>query len=97
AEEALGAFEREPPQVLICDLGLPGEDGCAFLARVRALPPERGGDVPAAAITAYAAAEDRRRAVAAGFQRHIAKPFDPAELPALVAELARPIHTPPAR
>jgi PAS domain S-box-containing protein len=88
AEEALGAFEREPPQVLVCDLGLPGEDGCTLLKRVRALPPERGGHVPAAAITAYAAAEDRLRAFAAGFQRHIAKPFDPSELPALVAELA---------
>jgi CheY-like chemotaxis protein len=88
AEEALRAFERQPPQVLVCDLGLPGEDGCALLQRIRALPPDRGGDVPAAAITAYAAAEDRRRAMAAGFQRHIAKPFDPAELPALIAELA---------
>jgi PAS domain S-box-containing protein len=96
AEEALRAFEREPPQVLVCDLGLPGQDGCALLERVRALPPERGGDVPAAAITAYAAAEDRRRAIAAGFQRHIAKPFDPAELPALIAELAPAGTLPPA-
>ncbi len=87
AEEALRAFEREPPQVLVCDLGLPGQDGYALMARIRALGPDRGGAVPAAALTAHAGAEDRRRALAAGFQLHVAKPFDPAELPALVAEL----------
>jgi PAS domain S-box-containing protein len=88
SEEALRAFELEPPQVLVCDIGLPGEDGYALLRRIRALSPERGGDVPAAAITAYAAPEDQRRAFEAGFQRHVAKPFDPGELPAIVAELA---------
>jgi PAS domain S-box-containing protein len=88
AEEALRAFEREPPQVLVCDLALPGENGYALLQHVRGLPPERGRDVPAVALTAHAAPEDRRRALAAGFQRHVAKPFDPAELPALVADLA---------
>jgi PAS domain S-box-containing protein len=88
SEEALRAFEDEPPEVLVCDIGLPGEDGYTLLRRIRSLPAERGGDVPAAAITAYASPEDRRRALEAGFQRHVPKPFDPAELPALVAELA---------
>lgn len=87
-DEAFRAFEREPPQVLVCDLGLQGEDGYALLSRIRALAPEHGGDVPAAAITARAAPEDVRRALDVGFQRHLAKPFDPSELPALVADLA---------
>jgi PAS domain S-box-containing protein len=87
-EEAMRAFEQDPPQVLVSDIGLPGEDGYALLRRIRALAPERGGDVPAAAITAHAAPDDMRRAFDAGFQRHLAKPFDPGDLPALVAELA---------
>jgi signal transduction histidine kinase len=88
AAAALGALEGELPDVLVVDLGMPGEDGYALLRQVRALPAARGGALPAAALTAYARAEDRARALAAGFQIHLAKPVDPPELVAAVAGLA---------
>jgi CheY-like chemotaxis protein len=74
AADGFAALEREPPHVLISDIGMPGEDGYSLLARVRALPPERGGDVPAIALTAFARPEDVRNVLDAGFQLHIAKP-----------------------
>jgi signal transduction histidine kinase len=67
-QEALAAIDRARPDVLLSDIGMPGEDGYALIRRVRALPPERGGCVPAAALTAYAGAADRARVLAAGFQ-----------------------------
>jgi PAS domain S-box-containing protein len=76
ADAAIG-FERlrqAPPQVLLSDIGLPGEDGFSFIRRVRALPPESGGDVPAIALTAHARPEDIRHADEAGFQLHVSKP-----------------------
>jgi PAS domain S-box-containing protein len=88
AGEALDALRRRPPDVLVCDIGMPGEDGYALLARVRALTAEEGGLVPAVALTAYARADDRRRALAAGYQVHLAKPVDPDELISLVARMA---------
>jgi PAS domain S-box-containing protein len=88
AGEALEALERETPHVLVSDIGMPGEDGYDLIRRVRALPPERGGNVPAAALTAYAREDDRIRALLAGFQIHIPKPVNPAELAAVVATLA---------
>ncbi|HYG08492.1 MAG TPA: hypothetical protein VD835_00830, partial [Pyrinomonadaceae bacterium] len=66
----------------------PGEDGYTLIRKVRNLPPERGGRIPAAALTAYARAEDRMRALRAGFQLHVPKPVEPAELAAVVASLA---------
>jgi CheY-like chemotaxis protein len=66
---------------------MPVEDGYSLIRRVRALGPDRGGSVPAVALTAYARAEDRMRAVLAGFQHHVAKPVEPAELIAMVASL----------
>ena len=74
--------------MLISDIGMPGEDGYALIRRVRALGPEVGGNVPAVALTAYARAEDRVRALRAGFQVHVPKPIEPAELVAVVASLA---------
>jgi hypothetical protein len=74
--------------VLICDIEMPGEDGYQFIGRVRALSREGGGTVPAAALTAYAGTEDRMRALKAGFQMHIPKPVQPAELATVVASLA---------
>jgi len=68
---------------------MPGEDGLSFIRRVRKLPFDRGGQVPAIALSAYAAAEDRRRALLAGFQRHIPKPVDPAHLLAAIAAMVR--------
>src|SRR5712692_860461 len=79
------------PDVLVSDIGMPGEDGFDLISKVRALEPERGGAIPAIALTSYARAEDRARVLAAGFQRHVAKPVEPSTLAALVARLAR--HT----
>jgi CheY-like chemotaxis protein len=67
---------------------MPGEDGYLLISRVRALPPERGGSIPAAAITAYARSDDALRALAAGYNRHAPKPIQPVALARLVRELA---------
>jgi len=88
AAEAFAAVKRHPPDVLLSDIEMPDENGYAFIGRVRALTPEEGGSVPAAALTAHGSREDRDRALAAGFQRHLPKPFEPAALFALVAALA---------
>jgi PAS domain S-box-containing protein len=86
--EALPAVEAERPDVLVSDIGMPDEDGYAFIRRVRALGPDRGGQVPAAALTAYAKGEDGHRVLSAGFQVHLPKPVQPAELATVVATLA---------
>ena len=88
AEEALGAIRVRRPTVLLSDIGLPGEDGYSLIRRVRALPAAAGGDMPAAALTAYARSEDARLALASGFIRHAVKPIQPAALAALVRDLA---------
>lgn len=80
AEEALSALEQERPDVLVSDIGLPGEDGYALIRKVRMSGAERGGDIPAIAVTAWASAADRDRATSAGYQVHIAKPFDATTL-----------------
>jgi PAS domain S-box-containing protein len=87
--EALELFLREPPDVVLSDIGMPGEDGFALIRKIRALSRDRGGDVPAAAITAYARAEDRLNLLNAGFSIHLPKPIDPAELVAVVTTLSR--------
>ncbi|HEX6903215.1 MAG TPA: ATP-binding protein [Thermoanaerobaculia bacterium] len=89
AGEALEALQRWRPDILISDIGMPGEDGYELIRRVRALPPESGGRTPAAALTAFARSEDRRRALLAGFQMHVAKPVEVKELAAVVANLVR--------
>jgi PAS domain S-box-containing protein len=89
AGEALALLQAERPDVLISDVGMPGEDGYSLIQRVRALPPEEGGRTPAIALTAYAGAEDRVRAVVAGFQHHLAKPIEPVELLVMVASLMK--------
>ncbi|HEX8128266.1 MAG TPA: PAS domain-containing protein [Pyrinomonadaceae bacterium] len=88
AADALSQLESWRPDVLISDIEMPGEDGYTLIRKVRSLPPERGGKIPAAALTAYARAEDRMRALLAGFQLHVPKPVEPAELAAVVASLA---------
>ncbi|HEY1403375.1 MAG TPA: GAF domain-containing protein, partial [Pyrinomonadaceae bacterium] len=88
AHDALLQVESWRPDVLISDIEMPGEDGYTLIRKVRSLPPERGGKIPAAALTAYARAEDRMRALLAGFQLHVPKPVEPAELAAVVASLA---------
>ncbi len=85
AEAALAAIVRTRPQVLVSDIGMPHVDGYELLRRVRALGAAQGGDLPAIALTAFARAQDRVRALRAGFRAHVAKPLEPAELVALVA------------
>jgi len=88
ADEAYALLCRARPDVLVSDLGMPDTDGFALIRRVRELPAREGGDTPAVALTAFARLEERERALVAGFQAHLAKPVDPAELIALVASLA---------
>jgi len=85
--EGLEALERVRPDVLMSDIGMPGEDGYALIRKVRTLDSERGGQVPALALTGFASTEDRAQALAAGYQVHMSKPVDPAALVAAVAEL----------
>ncbi|MBA2502021.1 MAG: response regulator, partial [Pyrinomonadaceae bacterium] len=86
--DALAALEESRPDVIVSDIGMPEEDGYSLIRQIRALPDDRGGRIPAAALTAYAGAEDRKRALLAGFQLHIPKPVEPTELVAVVATLA---------
>lgn len=90
ADEAISALTAAliPMDILISDIGMPDEDGYALLRRVRALKPENGGKIPAIALTAYARTQDRRAALLAGFQSHVAKPVEPAELIAVIANLS---------
>jgi PAS domain S-box-containing protein len=88
APEALDELDRVTPSVLISDIAMPGEDGYALIRQVRARPLERGGQVPAVALTAYARLDDRWRALSAGYQRHVPKPIEPADLATVVARLA---------
>jgi signal transduction histidine kinase/ActR/RegA family two-component response regulator len=88
AREALRAIDDQPPDVLLSDIEMPEIDGYALMRTVRERSPDRGGLVPAAALTAYARSEDRLRALRAGYQVHLAKPVEPAELAAVVASLA---------
>jgi signal transduction histidine kinase/AmiR/NasT family two-component response regulator len=89
ADAALRILETEQPDVVVADLGMPVVDGYQFIDRVRHHQTPRVRGVPAAALTAYARSEDRMKALAAGFQIHLAKPIDPAELVTTVASLAR--------
>ena len=88
ARDALKTIEQWRPFVLISDIGMPDEDGYALISKLRAREPERGGNIPAVALTGYARSEDRRRALAAGFQTHVSKPVEAAELIMVVASLA---------
>ncbi len=94
AGEALEEMERQQFDVLVSDIGMPSMDGYALIERVRQLPAERGGRIPAAALTAYAGVEDRMRVLSSGYQMHIPKPVEPAELTTVVANLARRYATP---
>lgn len=92
ASEALEKLKHFRPDVLITDIGMPGMDGYTLLRQIRAIPRAQGGSVPAVALTAFARPEDRRRALLAGFQMHVAKPVEPAELLAVVASLSRRVE-----
>ena len=88
AEAGRRLMATERPDILVADIGMPDEDGYSLIRTIRSLPADRGGSIPAAAVTALARAEDRRRALLAGFQTHVAKPVDVVELAAVVASLA---------
>ena len=89
AREALDAMARLKFDALVSDIGMPGEDGYELIRLVRALPPAGGGRTPAVALTAYARAEDRLRALRAGFEMHAAKPVELTELVVVIANLSR--------
>jgi len=90
-------MKRRTFDVLVSDIGMPELDGYWLINKVRQLPAEHGGRIPAAALTAYAGIEDRRRVLLAGYQLHIPKPIEPARLAFLVASLdernAKPVAT----
>ncbi len=93
-DEAIQLFRRLRPDVLVSDIAMPGEDGYDLIRRVRQLGEHEGGRTPAVAVTAYVRGEDRTAAFAAGYDRHIRKPVDVAELVTAVAQLA---HQVPSR
>jgi CheY-like chemotaxis protein len=87
AAEALNVFSSEIPDLLISDIGMPDQDGYEFIQKLRALPPEKGGQTPAIALTGYASRKDRERALAAGYHQHIAKPIEQTEMITAIAAL----------
>jgi signal transduction histidine kinase len=89
ADEAFQEMARFCPDILVSDIAMPGRDGYDLIESIRALPAAGGGKVPALALTAHARAEDRRRSFLAGFDLHVAKPVDPAELLVVVATLGK--------
>jgi PAS domain S-box-containing protein len=89
AGEAYEALQRARFDVLLSDIEMPEEDGYSLIRKIRSLSPRQGGTIAAAALTAYASAQDRVRSLEAGFQMHLSKPVQPAELAAAVASLAR--------
>ena len=93
AIEMLAAWR---PDVIVSDIEMPHENGYAFIRRLRSLSPDAGGIVPAVAVTAYGGVVDRIRVLSAGFQMHVPKPVEPAELVAAVAALAQAARRDPA-
>ncbi|MBN3963393.1 PAS domain-containing protein [Nostoc sp. NMS8] len=87
--EAVRIIAQAAPNLLISDLGMPEIDGYSLIKQLRAMPKEKGGEIPAIALTAYAGESDRDRVLAAGFQKHIAKPVQPTELLTSIADLLR--------
>jgi CheY-like chemotaxis protein len=92
AAKALEALEDSLPDALVSDLAMPEQDGYELIEAIRQRGPERGGNIPAVALTAYARVEDRVRALRAGFQMHVPKPVDANELAAVVANLTHLRH-----
>jgi CheY-like chemotaxis protein len=86
--EALDSLPISRPDILVSDIAMPDQDGYSLIRQIRKLPIENGRELPAIAVSAYARAEDSARALAAGFQSHLAKPIDPSELLSRVAHYA---------
>jgi PAS domain S-box-containing protein len=89
AAEAVEALMAQTPDILISDIGMPGVDGYDLIRQVRRLPPTNGGKVPAIALTAYTRIEDRLQALRAGYDMHVPKPVELAELVAVAASVVR--------
>lgn len=87
AREAIAQFDLRPPDVVVSDIGMPVQDGYDLIRQIRSREDTAGGHTPALALTAFARSDDRRRAIKAGFQMHLAKPVEPAELITVVASL----------
>jgi len=90
ADQGMEQLITKPVDVLICDIGMPGVDGYTFIRRVRTLDDPQKSEVAAVALTAYARLEDRTEAIRAGFQNHLPKPVEPAELLAVIHSLVTP-------
>jgi PAS domain S-box-containing protein len=86
--EAIECILAERPDVLVCDIGMPEEDGYSLIRRLRVLEERQQSALPAVALSAYARSEDRTKAILSGFQNHLAKPVEPVELLAVVSSLA---------
>ena len=80
-------MEKSKPQVLVSDIAMPEEDGYSLVRKIRALPPERGGRMPAVALTAHSLIQDRLQSLRAGFQSHVPKPVVPEELVAVISSV----------
>jgi len=89
AAEALTALEQFQPEVLVSDIGMPEVDGYMLMRQVRMRSPEQGGQTPAVALTAYVGEINQQQAIAAGFQRHLAKPVEPEALMKVIADLTQ--------
>jgi PAS domain S-box-containing protein len=87
AKEALSVFDNELPDVMISDIGMPDEDGYELIRKLRSTPPDRGGLTPAIALTGYASRKDRERALSAGYQKHMAKPIEQADMISAIASM----------
>ncbi|MGF2036460.1 MAG: hybrid sensor histidine kinase/response regulator [Nostoc sp. CmiVER01] len=94
-DEALAVVEQAKPDILISDIGMSEQDGYTLIRKLRSLEPEKGGRIPAIALTAYTREEDRLEALSAGFQQHLSKPIDPTKLIAMVADVLKlPVEVP---
>jgi CheY-like chemotaxis protein len=88
--EGLAMARRRKPGLVVCDIGMPGDDGLAFIRELRSWPVDRGGAVPAVALTGYARPEDRDEILSAGFQHFLSKPAEPDTLVQTIARLVQP-------
>ena len=87
ARAAMEALEKSRPSILVSDIAMPEEDGLSLMRRIRALPKERGGRIPAVALTAHSMVQDRLQSLRAGFQSHVPKPVVPEELVEVVTSV----------
>jgi CheY-like chemotaxis protein len=94
ATEALRSFQEHKPDLIIGDIGMPDVDGYEMIRRIRALPAAAGGEIPAVALTAFSRMEDRNRALLAGYQYHLAKPVEFAELAVTLAMITKRVPRP---